>query len=207
MVDLDYLQDKEAEMLKEEPAMFQEPQDSLEMVEQKLRAIQPDPGHAHEAYVMAAIEEAILAVKEGNFGVGAVMVDPEGAIVQRGHNRVFAPYFRSDLHAEMDVLTRFEERFKGLSSMAGYTLITSLEPCPMCLTRLISARVSKVFYAAADSEGGMARRLPALPPVWVEMAAGQVFAGAQCSPALGELALQVVLTTAQANTQKLLRRG
>jgi tRNA(adenine34) deaminase len=187
--------------------MFQEPQDSLEMVEQKLGALRPDPGCAHEAYVMAAIEEAIMAVKEGNYGVGAVMVDPEGAIVQRGHNRMFAPYFRSDRHAEMDVLTRFEERCKGISSMADYTLVTSLEPCPMCLTRLISAQIGKIFYAAPDREGGMVRRLQSLAPVWVEMAKGQVFDQAQCSPALGELALQIVLTTAQLNTQKLLRRG
>jgi len=186
--------------------MFQKPQDSLEMVEQRLRAMRPDPENAHDAYVMAAIEEAILAVKEGNFGVGAVMVDPSGAIVQRGHNRVFAPYFRSDLHAEMDVLTRFEERFKDQTSMAGYTLVTSLEPCPMCLTRLISAQIGKVFYAAQDSEGGMATRLPLLPPVWVELSSRQVFAAAQCAPELGELSLQVVLTTAQANTQRLLER-
>jgi hypothetical protein len=52
--------------------MFQEPQDSLEMVEQKLRSIHPDPGFVHNVYVLAAIEDAILAVKEGNFGVGAV---------------------------------------------------------------------------------------------------------------------------------------
>jgi tRNA(adenine34) deaminase len=173
-------------------SMFQEPQDSLEMVEQKLGALRPDPGYAHEAYVMAAIEEAILAVKEGNYGVGAVMVDPAGAMVERGHNRMFAPYFRSDRHAEMEVLTRFEEHFRDLSSMAGYTLVTSLEPCPMCLTRLISAQIGKIFYAVQDSEGGMATRLAALPPVWVEMAKGQVFSQAQCSPALGELARQVV---------------
>jgi tRNA(adenine34) deaminase len=191
----------------EEESMFQEPQDSLEMVEQKLRSMRPDPGWAHDAYVMAAIEEAILAVKEGNFGVGAVIVDPEGNIVQRGHNRVFTPYFRSDLHAEMDAMTHFEERFKSLNSMAAYTLITSLEPCPMCLARLITARIGKVFYAAQDSEGGMVRRLQSLSPVWVELAVRQVFDQAQCSPALRELALQVVLTTAQANTQKLLRRG
>lgn len=187
--------------------MFQEPQDSLKMVEQKLGTMRPNSDYAHDAYVMAAIEEAILAVKEDNFGVGAVMLDPEGAIVQRGHNRMFAPYFRSDRHAEMDVLTRFEERFKGRTSMAGYTLVTSLEPCPMCLTRLISAQIGKVFYAAQDSEGGMATRLSFLPPVWVELASGQVFAAAQCAPELSEMSLQVVLTTAQANTQKLLERG
>jgi hypothetical protein len=29
--------------------------------------------------------------------------------MQRGHNWVFKPYFRSDLYAEMDTLTRYED--------------------------------------------------------------------------------------------------
>ena len=187
--------------------MYPEAKDSLEIVERKLGSIRPDAGFAHDAYVMAAIEEAIQAVKEGNFGVGTVIVDPEGKVVQRGHNRVFAPYFRSDLHAEMDAMTRFEEHFKDLPSIVAYTLTTSLEPCPMCLTRLITSRIGKVFYAAEDGDSGMVTRLQSLSPVWVEMASHQIFELAQCAPALRDLAREVVLTTANRNTEKLLRRG
>jgi tRNA(adenine34) deaminase len=173
--------------------MYPEAKDSLEIVERKLGSIRPDPGYAHDAYVMAAIDEAIQAVKEGNFGIGAVIVNPKGEIVQRGHNRVFAPYFRSDLHAEMDALTCFEERFRDLASMADYTLVSSLEPCPMCLTRLITSRIGKVFYAAEDRDSGMVTRLQSLSPVWVKLAAQQVFDQAQCAPVLRELAQEVVL--------------
>jgi anaerobic selenocysteine-containing dehydrogenase len=40
-------------------------------------------------------------------GIGACLVrEKSGEIIERGHNRQHSPYFRSDLHAEMDLLDR-----------------------------------------------------------------------------------------------------
>ncbi len=185
---------------------YPEVSDSLQELERKLRAIQPDPQAEHDPYVIAAVGEALAAAREGNFGVGAVIVDPQGQIVVWGHNHVFHPHFRSDIHAEMDAMTTFEDAFKDVSSMRDYTLFTSLEPCPMCLTRLITSGVGSVYYAAPDVESGMVSRLEHLTPVWVDLARSQVFAAAKCSPALADLALEIFLWTANRNTQKLLDR-
>ena len=57
-----------------------------------------------------ACAEALAAARAGNYGVGAVLVDPNGEIVERGRNAVFYPHFRSDLHAEMVAMNAFEER-------------------------------------------------------------------------------------------------
>lgn len=178
----------------------------LNELEQKVRDYVPDPRYVDDAFVIIALQEAIAAAKEGNFGVGAVLVRENGEIVQRGHNRVFSPHFRSDLHAEMDVMTRFEERFRDVENMKGFVLYTSLEPCPMCFARLISSGVSRVYYAAEGKEGGMVHKLEHMPSAWIELAKRQIFAGAQCSPQLGDIAFQVFLTTAEENNRKLQER-
>ena len=179
---------------------------SLEELDRKIKAFGPNSECPHDLFVITALEEAIAAAKEGNFGVGAVLVDPNGKLIVRGHNHVFNPYFRSDIHAEMDVMTKFEDSFKDVTSLKGYTLYTSLEPCPMCLTRLITSGVNKVYHATEDTESGMVSRLTHLTRIWVELAEEQEFAPAQCSPELSSLALEIFLFTATVNTEKLQQR-
>ena len=181
-------------------------QKSLAELEKEVKAFIPDPGHPDDSFIIIALKEAIAAAKEGNFAVGAVLVRENGEIVERGHNRVFNPHFRSDLHAEMDVMTRFEERFPQIDSMKGFILYTSLEPCPMCFARLITSGVSRVYYASPDEHGGMVHRLQHMPPAWTELAKRQKFGKARCSPELSDLALQIFLTTADENNRKLQER-
>ena len=181
-------------------------QDSLAELEKKVKALVPDPNYPDDSFIIITLQEAIAAAKEGNFAVGAVLVGEDGEIVERGHNRVFNPRFRSDLHAEMDVMTRFEERFPENKSMKGFILYTSLEPCPMCFARLITSGVRKVYFASADEHGGMVHKLEQMPPAWIELANRQKFAKAQCSPELSDLAFRIFLTTATENNRKLQER-
>jgi len=83
---------------------------------------------------------ALAAVTSGNFGVGSVLVDCSRDIVAWGHNQVFSPYFRSDRHAEMVVVDRYEKLYRNATKPKAHTLYTSLEPCPMCLARASSFR-------------------------------------------------------------------
>jgi len=180
--------------------------DEIWELELKVTDFPLGPQHQHDRYVLASIQEAIEAAKEGNFGVGAVIVDPKGKIVMAGHNHVFNPHFRSDIHAEMDTMNKFEDTFTEVTSMRDYFLFTSLEPCPMCLTRLITSGVGQIYHAAPDVETGMVSRLNNLSPVWVDLADSQIFAQADCSPELIDIALQVFLVTANNNTQQLMDR-
>ena len=178
----------------------------LEQLKIKIDKLVPDKNYPHDPFVIITLQEAIRAALEGNFGVGAILIHNRKEIVQRGHNRVFSPHFRSDMHAEMDVMTKFEEGHKDIESMDGYTLFSSIEPCPMCLGRLITSGVGKVYYAAIDQEGGMANRLAYMPSEWRELAERQDFGLADCSPELSEIALRVFMETVEKNDNRLRQR-
>ena len=170
-----------------------EPSISLDTLKEKISSFKPDPKYRDDEAGLVALQEALVAAQEGNYGIGACLIREEtGEVVQRGHNRIFHPYYRSDLHAEMDTLTGYEQRVEAPSpKMAGLVLYTSLEPCPMCLARIITSGVQKVYYLAPDPAGGMVHLFKNLPPVWQEIAQKRTYEPAQCSPKLKDLASQV----------------
>jgi len=145
---------------------------------------------------------ALQAVNLGNFGVGSIIVNKDGEIVTHGHNEVFEPYFRSDNHAEMVVMNKFEKEHKEFNNFKGYVLYTSLESCPMCLARLITSGIEEVLHVAADDDGGMVHKISDLPPIWISLAKRQIFRKAKCSKYLMESAKGIFLI----NTEKLDRK-
>ena len=172
-----------------------------------LRLLDFRPQHEHDHLVLLAIEQAFVAADHGNPAVGAVLFDATGAVIQRGPARNLKPYFRSDLHAEMQLITLFEERnrFENQAAveqvMQGSTLMSSLEPCTMCMARLIMSGVTNVFYAADELGGGMVHLSDNLPDVWKELieSNGKCFARADCTEELREIAFQAFLTTISAS--------
>lgn len=146
-------------------------------------------------------EEALTAVREGNYGVGAVIADESGSVLVRTRNQVFEPTFRSDGHAEMMAVSLLEEEHPDVSP-ASLTLYVSLEPCPMCMSRLKLAGIGRVRYLSPDPAGGMVNRRQSMPPIWRLLNPGQDFAPADVSPALRRLAGRIF----QVNLRPLRRR-
>src|SRR5215831_5781470 len=147
--------------------------------------------HRDQDLGIMACAEALAAARAGNYGVGAVLVDPNGEIVERGRNAVFYPHFRSDLHAEMVAMNAFEERHPDVDNMRGYTLICSLEPCPMCMARLLIAGVQTVKFLAYDQLAGMINQRHQFPTAWQRLWQQQEFVQADVSAALRKFALDV----------------
>jgi len=152
--------------------------------------------YPEDSYAWLTLVLALKSVDSGNYGVGSIIVNSEGRIETIGHNLVYSPAFRSDMHAEMVALNSFEEENPDISTLKGYTLYTSLESCPMCLIRLISSGVNKVFYVSSDSIGGMVGGISLFPSLWKELAEPQVFAKANCSPELSKAAIEIMLLNA-----------
>ncbi len=184
--------------------VVQSPMDELDRQVQTLEA---DLGHPPRPVCDRDAARSCSFRHGRQFRSGAVLVDATGTIVERGRNRVFFPHFRSDLHAEMDLISRVEENLKGSLEPRELTLFSSLEPCPTCLLRLIISGVGRVFYAALDGPDGMANRLDAFPPEWRQMAGGREFGPADCSPRLQDLAWRVFEATVHVNDRKLMERS
>lgn len=177
----------------------------LDGIEKDITSFVPDARCPDDPFVLVTVQEAMLGARERNGGIGACLVrEATGEVLERGHNSQYEPWFRSSLHAEMVLLDRWEERMRLTRSRdprdasyldpraaTGLVLYTSVEPCPMCLTRIINAGIKKVYYASPDTNGGMARRFENLPPFWKGMAEGMVLEPARCSPALTDMAARL----------------
>jgi tRNA(adenine34) deaminase len=157
----------------------------------RLAAFRPDVvSYPDDALGVKVCEEALAAAAAGNYGVGAVLADAGGRVILAAQNQVFTPRFASDGHAEMVAASRLEREYPELSP-AGLTLLVSLEPCPMCFTRLKLSGIGRVLFLAPDDAGGMARRAEQMPPIWSLLHPGQEFAPARVAPRLRRLALAI----------------
>jgi len=99
----------------------------------------------------AALSEARAAGTRGEVPVGAVVL-LEGEIVARSGNereRTGDP----TAHAEVLAL-RAAASALGTWRLDGATLVVTLEPCVMCAGALVSARVARVVFGAANTDNG-----------------------------------------------------
>jgi len=103
-----------------------------------------------------ALAEAAAAARDGpeplDVPVGAVILDPAGAVVARGRNRREADGDPT-AHAEI-VAMRAAARVAGNWRLEGHTLVVTLEPCTMCAGAISLARISRLVYGAADPKAG-----------------------------------------------------
>src|SRR5215469_3800917 len=84
--------------------------------------------------------------------VGAVILDPAGAVVARAHNQREADGDPT-AHAEI-VAVRAAAQAVGGWRLDGHTLVVTLEPCTMCAGAITLARISRLVYGADDPKAG-----------------------------------------------------
>ena len=110
-----------------------------------------------ERFMSMALDEARLAMSEGEIPVGAVMVC-RGRVVARAHNQTEA---LNDVtaHAEMIAITSAANLIGG-RYLTDCTLYVTVEPCSMCASALGWAHVSRVVYGASDEKRGYRRLAP-----------------------------------------------
>ncbi|MEM6819367.1 MAG: tRNA adenosine(34) deaminase TadA [Pseudomonadota bacterium] len=106
---------------------------------------------ADHFFMLQALDLADAAAAEREVPVGAVLVQ-DGRVLARGENRSIRD---SDptAHAEVVALRRAGEML-GNYRINNATLYVTLEPCAMCATAMVHARVDRVVYGAADPKTG-----------------------------------------------------
>src|SRR5271154_2192247 len=106
-----------------------------------------------EEWMSRAIELARRADAAGEVPVGAVVV-VDGQCIAEGWNR---PVGNSDPTAHAEILAlRAAGAARGSYRLAGATLYVTLEPCPMCMTAMVHARISRLVFGAWDPRQGAA---------------------------------------------------
>ena len=108
---------------------------------------------AEHVWISKAIELATGNVAEGGGPFGALIVRG-GEIVATGANRV-TPDLDPTAHAEVTAI-RNACRALHDHSLRGCVLVTSCEPCPMCLASALWARVDRIIYAADREDAAAA---------------------------------------------------
>jgi len=169
--------------------------DSVKEMTQKIKdflnAFIPDPGYPDDVYARAANLQALKSVMEGGYGIGSVLIDTDGRIIAESHNNQIQKH-RSDLHAEMSLLTNFEESRHARKYVniyiykPGMTVFSSAEPCPMCFIR-INTTGCDTKYCTPGPDDGMVNRVDYLPPYWREMAENRKVSIGECSPVMQKI--------------------
>ena len=99
-----------------------------------------------------ALELASRAADEGDVPVGAVVLDPTGAVIGEGRN---LREVEGDPTAHAEVVALQEAaRHTGSWRLTDCTLVVTLEPCPMCAGAAMLARISRIVLGAWDPKLG-----------------------------------------------------
>ena len=92
----------------------------------------------HEKFMAMAIEEARLGLQSGEDPFGAVIVR-EGEVISTGRS---VKIYTGDVtdHAEVGAIGKATRILRNLN-LAGCTLYSSCEPCPMCCGAIINTNI------------------------------------------------------------------
>jgi tRNA(adenine34) deaminase len=110
-----------------------------------------------ELWMREALVEAAASHDSADVPVGAVVIDPTGTELARGHNLREATHDPT-AHAEIIALRLAAQRL-GSWRLEGCTLVVTLEPCTMCAGAIVLARIATVVFGAWEPKTGAAGSL------------------------------------------------
>ena len=106
----------------------------------------------HEHFMDIALDLARKTAAEGNRPVGSLIVNAQGEILAQGTNRIHSE-FDPTAHAETIAIREACKMLKTLD-LAGCTLYSSLEPCPMCCWAIIDSKVTRLVLGGRHAALG-----------------------------------------------------
>jgi tRNA(adenine34) deaminase len=113
-----------------------------------------------ERYMQEAISEAMISLREGNHGFGAVIVK-DNKVISKAHDLEETNQDPTS-HAEINAI-RLAARMIG-KNLNGCILLSTHEPCPMCSTAILWSGINHLAYGYSISEslkqGGKRINLP-----------------------------------------------
>jgi len=104
-----------------------------------------------QAYMRMALDEAERAGQRGEVPVGAVLVQ-EDWVLAKDHNRCIQ-LCDPTAHAEVLVLRKAGKAL-GDYRLKDTVMYVTAEPCPMCLSAMIHARISRLVFGTSEPKFG-----------------------------------------------------
>ena len=98
----------------------------------------------NKEFMELAVEEAREGIKNGDGGPFGAVIVKDGQVIGTGHNRVVSSN-DSTCHGEIDAIRNAEKAINSFD-LSGCEIYTTSEPCPMCLSAILWANISKVYY-------------------------------------------------------------
>jgi tRNA(Arg) A34 adenosine deaminase TadA len=112
-----------------------------------------------EDFMRLAIQAAWQGVENGEMPFGACIMRNE-QVISVAHNSANAN-MDTTAHAEVQAIREASRRLKTLE-LTGCTIYSTCEPCPMCFTACVWAKVGKIVFACQieDAERTGIRQVP-----------------------------------------------
>ena len=106
--------------------------------------------HPQEKYMREAITEAERSASLGQYSIGALIVDFNGEIISLSHT-ITHSINDATAHAEINAI---REACAKLNSryLVGCWLYSTLEPCPMCTSAAIWAKMEGIVFGATKED-------------------------------------------------------
>lgn len=92
--------------------------------------------------------------EHGDVPVGAVVLDPSGAVIATGVNQRELSHDPT-AHAEVVAIREAAKKLDNWR-LDGCTLVVTLEPCAMCAGAILQSRLSRLVFGAWDEKAGAA---------------------------------------------------
>ncbi len=108
-------------------------------------------------FMCLALEEALRAYYENEVPIGAVLIDEDGILISREHNRI-EQLNDATAHAEILALRAASQKLNR-RRLSNCTLYSTVEPCAMCAGALVLCRVKRIVYGVTDSKFGAAESI------------------------------------------------
>jgi tRNA(Arg) A34 adenosine deaminase TadA len=106
--------------------------------------------HPQKKYMQEAIEEAKRSASSGQYALGAVVVHENGEIIAVAHTTLHE-HNDPTCHAEVNAIRFACEKLQS-RYLPGCWLYTTLEPCPMCTSAAIWAKMRGIVFGASKED-------------------------------------------------------
>lgn len=100
----------------------------------------------NKEFMQLAIDTALDNIKNNEGGPFGAVIVKDGVLIAKSPNTVTTSNDPT-AHAEINAI-RLACKELNTFDLSGCEIYSSCEPCPMCLSAIYWARISKVYYAA-----------------------------------------------------------